>query len=549
MSLLRRISGVARGPRGRVGLAVVLLALTGAGGAVAGGQRDVSPPWKAPSGVDALLADAGGAGRVVVDPSGRPVLGKDGKPLRVAADGRTLVDSSGAALRDKAGRPIRLQPGGTLPAAARRHVTPTPTPGSRGRPRKRSKPKVRRPRTPVTAASRDPIVIGSAAIDHEAHNRFYASVGATQRAEDWNLAARAVVDWINADGGIGGRPIKLRPEVYDPTKLEGWDVAYEAMCGRFAQGEKPVAVVSPLEGAASHPCWKARGIPVVGSWKFWTHSPELAARRGFLFGPGSIAADHVYDELVQTLTDAGWLTRASRVGLLTTDGEGGAPLRRALHDALARHGIAISEEKIFAEDSTVNETGEFTAEASGAALRFKLKRIDRVLTTLGEGVGLFMLGAQAHDYQPRYALTSQEDPMLLAASAEGLGMAEQLEGALGIGWAPLVDVAAGDEGPANAARARCDAIFRAAGTPLGTRTAFGQYAAYSMCDGLLALRAALSRSSDLAAGFEALGDAHQSAVTMQTRLGPGRHEGAAAYRMFRFGGGRFRYDGPVRPLD
>ena len=542
MSLFVRIAGMARGTRGRVALGVGLLALTGAGGALAGGN---GTPARAPGGsIDGLLADATG-GKIVVDASGKPVLGRDGRPLRVAADGRTLVDAAGNPLRDKGGRPIRVTPGAALPAAARRHVTPTPTPSRRTRTR-RAKP--RKPRAPVTHAAREPIVVGSAAIAAESHNAYYASVGWQQRAENWNLAAKAVVDWINADGGVKGRPFKLRTEEYDPAAGGDYYTVYEALCARFAQGEKPVAVISPMVGVSQRPCWKARGIPVVSSWVSWAHSVALADRRGFLFGPGAALEDGVYGDLVDSLVATGWLTRQSKVGLLTSDGPLGAPERQAIKQAFERHGIAIAEEKVFRESHEIKQTAGAQDEADfrEAALRFKLRGVDRVFAT--GSMTYFALLAHELDYHPRYALTTQMDPMMIAASAKALGLTRELEGAAGIGWAPIVDVAAQDEGPINATRARCEAIFAAAGTPLGSRTSFGQYAAYSMCDGLLALRAALSRSPDVQAGMEALGTDHQSAVTMQTQLGAGRHAGAAAYRLLRFDGERFRYEGPVKPF-
>src|SRR5439155_9950343 len=82
------------------------------------------------------------------------------------------------------------------------------------------------------------------------------------------------------------------------------------------------------------------------------------------------------------------------------------------------------------------------AQMALAVLRFRLAGVDRVLA-LDDGVAtaLFMRAAEALRYRPRYGLNSTMAPAALEAEVPRA----QLEGAFGIGFAPLLDVSAGHE--------------------------------------------------------------------------------------------------------
>jgi hypothetical protein len=131
----------------------------------------------------------------------------------------------------------------------------------------------------------------------------------------------------------------------------------------------------------------------------------------------------------------------------------------------------------------------------------------------------------------------------------------QLQGAVGIGWMPLVDVPAGPDDDVPPTRARCSEIYRRAGVAVGDRSPYGQFSAYGYCSSLLMLRDVLSRAPNtgvdaLRSGIEALGDRFSSALTFATSLNGDYHDGAAGYRLLRYDGscGCFRYQGPVTSL-
>jgi hypothetical protein len=165
---------------------------------------------------------------------------------------------------------------------------------------------------------------------------------------------------------------------------------------------------------------------------------------------------------------------------------------------------------------------------------------------------LFAQAAGPQGYYPRYGLSSQNSPLFIRSSLSP----RDVQGAVGIGWSPITDVAAGQEGALPSTRVQCTDIFRRAGVQeIGDRTAYGQFGAFSRCSNLLMLRKALAdHASDspaaLRAALEALGGSFDSAVAMQTSLSGARHDGAIGYRYLHFDDGCacFVYTGGVRTL-
>jgi hypothetical protein len=541
---------VPSGLTARMGLAWAGILLAGGAASLAAGDGGSRPPYRdsrPPGELAALLGD-GRAGTVVVDTTGRPVPGPDGRPLRVAPDGRTLLDSRGRALLDSRGRPLRLGPGGKLPAEAvardpRRRRVRAPTRGRRLPARK-----------PAALVSKDPVVLGVAYLDAEAMNEEYALYGGNLHGEEWGPQARAVVDHINSTGGIAGRRIHLRMYRDDPTDGRPIDGHMQEICSFFAQQPRPVAVVSALGRGLLFPCLAAKGIPLITDWPTTASSSAFARHRDHLYGPGSLANDRYAHPYVESLVQARFFAGNTRVGLLRIEGPAFADAAAALNAALARAGIKPVATADFRFPDTTADLPTSAAQVANAMVRFRAASVNRVISLDYGGVlvGYFMLRAQDQRYTPRYGLSTMNSPMALRATVHP----DQLRDAVGLGWSPLLDVSPADEPPAPAVRSECHDIYRRAGVPLGDRSAYGQFAAYSICSNLLMLARVLSGRTDhspagLRAGIEALGSSPVSALNLRTGLSPRRHDGASAYRHLRFEDGCrcFRYEGPLHALD
>jgi hypothetical protein len=189
------------------------------------------------------------------------------------------------------------------------------------------------------------------------------------------------------------------------------------------------------------------------------------------------------------------------------------------------------------------------ARALAAVLDFQRAGVNRVLMLdAGVAAPVFMREAERLGFRPRYGLNSSMVPAALPGNVP----AAQLEGAIGAGFAPLLDVAADGEPKAPAARRRCEDIYRGAGVALGPRTAEGAFAAIGLCDAILSVKAAVEQAGDdaaapLAAAFERLGRRLPAAVALASRLTNQQHDGAAELRPVAFDDRCtcMRYSGPA----
>ena len=167
-----------------------------------------------------------------------------------------------------------------------------------------------------------------------------------------------------------------------------------------------------------------------------------------------------------------------------------------------------------------------------AVLQLRTAVVDRVIM-LDAGViaPLFMKVAQRQAYFPRYGLNSTMAPAALVDEVS----AAQLAGAIGVGYAPVLDVADSDA-PPSADRNLCGDIYK--GVDLGGKSISGRYSAVALCGQLMTIRAALAGVSDptparLRAELNGLGTA-PGVLSLSSRLDGAHHDGASSIRPLAF---------------
>jgi hypothetical protein len=529
--------------RARPWLAIALLLLIAGAASLASGDLGAGrgSHYRTPSELTSLLAQNGG--QVVVDTGGKTLVDQHGRRLRVGKNG-ALIDSKGRVVRDASGKVLRVGKNGTLPASALDNAGSV-TPRGKNSPRK------------VTpgAGGKAPIVVGVAFNDARRLDQVYARYGGKAKASDGGLDTRAVADHINSTGGIGGHKLVLRLRQYDTTDGRPYDVTFAEVCQWFAQGDRPVAVISIANDDELAPCLASHGIPLINDWPSAGSTGFMARFPSFFFQPGSLALDRFAVPYVSGLKEQGFFSGSTTVGLLRySDPDYDAAANRALKPALAAAGVKLAAEEAVPVTKSVNDLSGLLSHIANSVVRFRARGINRIvsLDNTGQIVGLFAQAAGPQGYYPRYGLSSQNSPLLIRSSLSP----RDVKGAVGIGWSPITDVAAGQEGQLPAARVQCMEIFRRAGIQeIGDRSAYGQFGAFSRCSNLLMLREALAKSAGvtpaaLRAALEGLGSRFQSAVTMQTGLSGSRHDGAVGYRFLRFDDGCacFVYTGGLRSI-
>jgi hypothetical protein len=369
--------------------------------------------------------------------------------------------------------------------------------------------------------------------------RLTAALNLGERPGDAPAQARAVAASVNAHGGIAGRPMEVRLEPVDATGLRPYDRAFADACAALAAGTlQTVAVVAPPEAApAQTGCLAAHGLTLVGDAPAVGDREVFSAAGDHLFAPGSMALDRLAAAYARILVRLGFLDRGSRVGVVRINepmferADHGA-LRPVLRDA----GVRVLAEAAVRRLRGVADLPGAIAEVVPALLRFRLAAVDRVLI-LDAGVltPLVMRAAEAQAYRPRYGLNSTMVP----AALPGEVPADQLRGAVGGGFAPLLDVGGGDDAAGGGGTRQCEQIYRAAHLDAELETVRGRYAAVALCDSMLTVAAAVQRAADatadaLPSALARLGDRRPSALALTSHLGPERHDGATSVRPLRF---------------
>lgn len=464
---------------------------------------------------------------------------------------RTQASSAGS----DSGLSLTPEPAGTSPSAS-----PQTTTGAGGHnpgslPPTGTSPSVNTTSThsgrPSSSPSRSanaggPIKIG--ALTDTGAGAFQKSLGFTGATGDQVAMTHAVVSYINAHGGLGGRKIELVPYDLNPNAYAANETTtMQAACTYFTQDHKVTAIASylGLVPDSFYACLAKAGVPVV--------TPDEGVSADFfrrfantVYMPQAPSYSRLLADSVDALWNAGWLTSKSRVGVVGYDTpDAHDVVDRGLVPALQRHGLKLV---------TGLYTGTTTAAAgayTGGALSFKSKLVDRVFFAPGGEPIYFALAAEAEGYHPRYELGSLEYPTTLAANLP----ADQLTGSIGLGWLPYLDLPSNRWSSVKTPGiAKCRTALApahqdfAAGTTLG----IGAW----ICDDWMFLQkvfaaGATPDEAGIRRAAESLGETFRPASTFRASFSPGRtHDGASGYRLIAFQDACkcYAYTSPVRPM-
>ena len=356
-----------------------------------------------------------------------------------------------------------------------------------------------------------------------------------------------IVEWINANGGMGGRKVETVPHVTE--SLNGtFDQQAERACAEFTEDNKVAAVV----GGARVPtlnlidCLARHNTPLIWNFQFMVDNGILAKYDRYLYMPNMVSADRL----------GGWVDALAETGFLKDAVVGVARYDDPIHERfvnqvlaprLAAKGVAIKEQAAFRNAQAASSAADLSAQANNAILRFRSSGVNRVLFVPTSAVMplLWFAAAESQSYRPRYSLTSMDNP---AFQNDNAGDTRQLEGSIAYGWLPAGDVAWPEQPALNASQKRCVDITKDATPP-------GNGAIRRFCDGLMLLKAIFDRGAEptpdgIKRGIEALGTSYESAWTFQANLGPGRHDGPAVARVapYDLGCRCYKYTGPPRPI-
>jgi hypothetical protein len=483
-------------------------ALTGAAAAVVAACGTTTP---------ATTTVAGGGGRTAASGSsplvGGPTAGEGTAGTGPLAGAQA---AGGGATAPTSGGTTGSATGGASPATSGTLLTPR-----RGGPR-------------GTAPGVTPTTIKIGIYTVQAFSKVADSIGVNVATGDQAAEAKAVISYINSHGGVAGR--KLVPVIHD------FDVAaasqdpnneYQQACAEWTQDERVYALATPV-GTVNDTLYSCLArAKVITSAAGDNKDRRFFEKYGdYFYEATDMNATRMLSNNVDALYATGFFGPRARIGVLRLDNHAEkAAVEDGLKPALARHGLRADDEFAFpASASSSNGT-----ETQSAVLRFQRNGITHVLFTGGASPLTFGTAADSQKYYPRYGLNSRNSPAsLLQANMS----AEQLEDSMGMGWQPMNDVdTAHDPGPVSKRAELCLKLMKDSGqdTTVRATALIGLW----LCDAIFFLRDALLRAPDFsAAGFRVGAEAlarYEAASTFTSTYGPRLlHDGARAYRMFRF---------------
>lgn len=376
--------------------------------------------------------------------------------------------------------------------------------------------------TPGPGVTDDTISVGLTVQSRPANTA--AGLGDADEGDDIEIA-NAIIDHINADGGIAGRQVV--PVFSDRQGLSTQTPAQRTQqrCATFTQDNEVIAgFYQNIANDTDAACLTAAGgmfILTGGAPPIYFDHQSLAEDPNLKWNLQSPMLEDLYTDSVALLDEEGFFGDGAKVGILYQDFPS---IRRAIDSSLAPAlealGLSIDGDAptIPAEDP---ETfGQALAETQAAVVRFKSEGITHVLVLEGRGgviTGPFMSAAEEQDYHPAYMLNTTSGGIEVNPLTQA-DLSPQLANAVYLGWAEGDD----DLGAENNEFAdTCLGIVRDAGVDVGDR----EFVALWTCEFLFFLKAGFDaaeapNADAFAAAVDGLGEMQFGATT--ARFGPGR---------------------------
>jgi hypothetical protein len=373
---------------------------------------------------------------------------------------------------------------------------------------------------------------------------------------DPDAQVKALMDWVNANGGMGGRTLNLVPKVYVASTDS--PQAEEALCRFWTQDEKAFAVVitGQLQANARKCYAKGRAV-MVDNAAYPLDREGYDELKPFLWAPGIPVYEDFLPQFVQSLKDQKFFDGAQRVGVISAE----SPVNRRAYEAQLKpelEAAGVPAQSIGYVDTL--SVDSINGSLFQLAQAFKQEGVDRIVFLGGARLAaLWPLSAFTNGLVAPYGLSSYDTPNFFGRNPElwtAYGFTENPAiGSVGLSFQAGTDV---DETqapfPSTFAEQQCASIYAASGITFETRT--DARLPFQLCDAVLFLKASLDRApkeltpASFGAAAASLGSEFQASTNYSTFLGPTRVGGPAAAKPMAFDAACscMKYTGPELPL-
>ncbi|HEU5033250.1 MAG TPA: hypothetical protein VFT62_00670 [Mycobacteriales bacterium] len=358
---------------------------------------------------------------------------------------------------------------------------------------------------------------------------------------DIKADTEAIVHDINQHGGVAGRRLAVVFHPIDATSTQTQAQIVQAACADFTQ-DHHVLIGMPLTDPTFSSCMQKAGALVANGSLAGMTTHDFARFPNY-YDVQMLATDHIalnwVDALVRNHYFTGWNTTAGapgnapvKVGILAPDKSDWAwTVPHVLVPSLRQAGVHVDPGDVeiwhFPDSTTGN--GQAVAQIQSAVLKFRSDGVTHVLLAEQNSSAFFASAAESQHYRPRYGINSASGIQVYAGS---LVPYAQLNGAVGVGWSPALDLPAAmsaERTYAGPGRARCMKVYQRAGIGFDSTnaTAIGLL----ICDLYYSVQAVLNslppgspiNATTYLHGLEALRGGFPIAGLPSALFGPDRH--------------------------
>jgi hypothetical protein len=269
---------------------------------------------------------------------------------------------------------------------------------------------------------------------------------------------QAVIDDVNKRGGVAGK--KLAPVffAYDAQSADSRDAQDQAACSAFTEDNHVFATFGGGLTENFDACLKKAGVLKISSGRLIAEDVSYLKRYPTVFNLSVPSQDRMMADQVTTLSRlkyfTGWNASTGqpgpapvKLGIISIDTPRWAvPLRKVLLPKLAAAGHAVDAANVVEvyNPQTQAETGRTASDLQNATLKFQSNGVTHVVL-LDANASLTLLwapNAKNQRYFPRLAINSGTGAQALKDT--GILGNDQLNGAMGLGWFPSIDLPAAE---------------------------------------------------------------------------------------------------------
>ena len=372
-----------------------------------------------------------------------------------------------------------------------------------------------------------------------------AAIGASSfTSGDENANLKALIDEINAHGGIAGRRLVGVPHNYRVTSADSGAAQDQAACQDWTTDHKVIAVVSSSLTDTLVSCLQQHGVLLIKPGQIVDADQAYLTKYSNELLVATMSQDRIFRDQAQSFLRQKWYGgwnsvtgkpgATTKVGVITYDTPSFTrSLRNVILPALraAGHPAADADVIQVRKVQQQSDTAGTTAQIKSAVLRLQSDGVTHVV--LGDAsafiMEFFAANARTQGYYPRLGVTSGAAPQ--AVYDAGLATAQQLNGLSGNGWLPTLDVPVADgDKLTNSETKRCLGILKRRTGQTYTSTNAATIA-LADCDSVFMFQKAMALATSLSPkglldGFDKLAGTYVSPTVGPTFVSARQHDTA-----------------------